>query len=148
MKILFISAANPCLSVMAAAILRSINPLLSVSAADIHPEAKMHPKALEVMTQSGLNVSEKDLMDHGVIADQNFDFIITIGDGTSESVPHDMVPAKRRLHLGFRNPFSGYAGDEAARQQYYELKEEMQTELDYFNRHFSPETLARSGAND
>ncbi len=144
MKMLFLSASNPCLSIMASAILRSINQNLLVFAADIYPETKMHPKALDVMNHSGLVVRQEDLSDLSMIRESNFDFVITVGDGTAESVPHDMVIGKRRLHLGFRNPFSGYAGDEAALQQYYELKEEMQTELDYFDRHIVKERQVKA----
>lgn len=136
MRMLFLSAANPCLSVMAAAILQSINQTISICVADIFPETIMHPNAVKVMTDSGLSVGNLSVTPIEQIKDIDFDYIITVGDGTAEDVPNELIAGKRKLHLGFRNPFSGYAGDEAAHQQYSELKEEMTIELDYFNRHY------------
>ncbi len=132
MKILFLSQSNSCRSQIAEAILRNMDKKLEIYSAGLDPVATIEPIAIEVMAEIGIKIVEKKPENFRKYADTEFDFLITVGDGTPEELRIPPVKAKRKMHLGFTNPFKTTSDPEAIRDICREIRDEIMVELDYF----------------
>ena len=58
MRILILCTGNSCRSQMAEGFLKSFDPKLQVFSAGTHPSSRVHPKAIQVMREVGIDISE------------------------------------------------------------------------------------------
>ena len=105
MKIFFLSNQNSCRSQMAEAILRSYDKNLDILSAGIEPADHISPIAIEVMAEIGINLEPHVPVHYSKFKDLEFDYLITVGDGTSEELKIPPLRYKRKMHLGFHNPY-------------------------------------------
>ncbi|MFW6246144.1 MAG: arsenate reductase ArsC, partial [Tangfeifania sp.] len=71
---------------MAEAILRSYDDKLEIFSAGIEPSGHISPVAIEVMAEIGIDLKPR-LPDHySKFKDEEFDYLITVGDGTNEEL--------------------------------------------------------------
>ena len=132
MKILFLSHSNSCRSQIAEALLRNMDRNLEIYSAGLDPVTHIEPIAIEVMTEIGIRIEQKKPENFLKYADMEFDFLITVGDGTAEELNLPVVKAKRKMHLGFRNPFRHSKDPGEIKAICREIRDEIQTELSYF----------------
>ncbi len=132
MRILFLSQSNSCRSQIAEAILRSIDPTLEIYSAGLDPVDEIEPIAVEVLAEAGIRIEPKKPGNFNKYAGMEFDFLITVGDGTPEQLVLPPVKAKRKMHLGFQNPFRMYSDQESIRDACRDIRDEIRVELDYF----------------
>ncbi|MFW6309647.1 MAG: arsenate reductase ArsC [Prolixibacteraceae bacterium] len=133
MKIFFLSNQNSCRSQMAEAILRNFDKELEIYSAGIEPVDHVSPIAVEVMKEIGIDLQQQQVPRHySEFDDLEFDYLITVGDGTHEELKIPPIRYKRKMHLGFRNPYSISENEEDIKQKCREIRDEIQTELDYF----------------
>jgi arsenate reductase len=132
MKILFLSRRNSCRSQIAEALLRSMDSTLEICSAGLDPVTRIEPIVIEVMAEIGIRIEQKKPEDFSKYSDMEFDFLITVGDGTTEELSLPAVKAKRKMHLGFRNPFLLSEDPEEIKDICREIRDEIQTELTYF----------------
>jgi len=64
----------------------------------------------------------------------NFDYLITVGEGTNEELKIPKVKYKRKMHLGFRSPYKGAKSQEEIKTRCREVRDELLSEMDYFYR--------------
>ena len=102
-RILVICTGNRARSQMAHGWLRHLGgSRVEVESAGTQPKG-VHPLAVRVMAESGIDISRhtSDHIDH--YAAQDFDLVITVCDSAHKSCP--VFPgAKRLLHRGFEDP--------------------------------------------
>jgi arsenate reductase len=134
MKILFLSRRNSCRSQIAEALLRNMDSNLEICSAGLDPVTCIEPFVIEVMAEIGIKIEQKMPEDFSKYVDMEFDFLITVGDGTAEELSLPAVRAKRKMHLGFRNPFTVSGNPEEIKAICREIRDEIQTELSYFYR--------------
>ena len=132
MKILFLSRSNSCRSQIAEALLRSMDKTLEIYSAGIDPVDHIEPIAVEVMAEIGIRIEDKKPESFSHFAGMEFDFLITVGDGTAEDLNLPPVKAKKKMHLGFNNPFTQFRDPGEIRDACREIRDEIQTELTYF----------------
>ena len=132
MKILFLSQSNSCRSQIAEALLRNMDKKLEIYSAGLSPESRIEPIAIEVMAEIGIKIEEKAPENFSKFAGMEFDFLITVGDGTPEELHLPPVRAKQMMHLGFSNPFKHTSDKCTIRENCREIRDEIQVELDYF----------------
>jgi arsenate reductase (thioredoxin) len=132
MKILFLSRSNSCRSQIAEALLRHIDRNLEIYSAGMNPVSVIEPIAIEIMAEIGIKIEQKKPESFTKYAAMEFDFLITVGDGTAEELNLPAVRAKRKMHLGFRNPFSYSKDPEEIKAVCREIRDEIQSELFYF----------------
>jgi arsenate reductase (thioredoxin) len=132
MKILFLSKSNSCRSQIAEAILRHMDGNLEIYSAGMDPVTLIEPIAIEIMAEIGIKIEQKKPENFSKYAGMEFDFLITVGDGTAEELNLPAVKAKRKMHLGFRNPFAYSKNPEEIKAVCREIRDEIQTELFYF----------------
>lgn len=132
MKIFFLSNQNSCRSQMAEAILRSFDKELEIYSAGIEPSDHVSPIAIEVMAEKGINLEPQEPRHYSKFKDVEFDFLITVGDGTTEELKIPPIKYRRKMHLGFHNPYRNAKNKEEIRQKCREIRDEIYTEMDYF----------------
>ena len=103
-RVLVLCTGNSCRSQMAAAWLKSSDPQLDVHSAGTHPAATVHPLAIRVMAEVGLDLSSKQPKLVDQFLDQTFDYVITVCDSAKETCPVFMGQVRHRLHVGFDDP--------------------------------------------
>ncbi len=132
MKILFLSARNCCRSQIAEAILRHLDRRLDIYSAGIDPAPEINPVAIEVMQEKGIVITPKNPANFSEYRQVEFDYLITVGDGTQEEIQLPPVKCKRKMHLGFSNPFKNCSDPGQIIENCREIRDEIMVELDYF----------------
>lgn len=132
MRIFFLSNQNSCRSQMAEAILRSYDKNLEIYSAGIDPVDHVSPVAIEVMSEIGISLNPQVPRHFSEFDQMEFDYLITVGDGTVEQLRIPPIKCKRKMHLGFHNPYKNSKNKEEIRQKCREIRDEIKTEMDYF----------------
>ncbi len=96
---------------MAEGFLKSFEPQLEVYSAGTHPAAHVHPMAVAVMKEVGVDLSQSFPKNVDQFTNQSFDYVITVCDNAKETCPVFTGKVKRRLHIGFDDP-AGATGTE------------------------------------
>jgi len=89
---------------MAEGFLKSFDSRLEVYSAGTYPSAMVHPKAVEVMKEENIDLSEgkPELVDNYI--NEPFDYVITVCDGAKEHCPVFTGEVKEHMHIGFDDP--------------------------------------------
>jgi ArsR family transcriptional regulator, arsenate/arsenite/antimonite-responsive transcriptional repressor / arsenate reductase (thioredoxin) len=103
LRILFLCTHNSARSQMAEAILRKIGSnQVEVFSAGNEP-SPIHPLAINVMSQIGIDISQQKPKHLNQFLDQNFDYIVTVCDRVRESCP--VFPGDpEQIHWSFPDP--------------------------------------------
>lgn len=111
MKILILCTGNTCRSQMAEAYLKNLDPKLEVYSAGTEPGERVHPKAIQVMMEKGIDLGNGTPKSVNEFISTSFDYVITVCDGAKEHCPVFLGQVKHRLHIGFDDP-AGATGTE------------------------------------
>ena len=146
MKILILCTGNSCRSQMAHGFMESFDKRLAVSSAGTEAAGRLNEKAVEVMKDTGIDISHHTSDPVDKYLDQEWEYVITVCGGANENCPVFMGKVKNRLHIGFDDP-SHVTGTEAyihsefirvreeIREGFYRLyKEQIEPELNTANR--------------
>ncbi len=104
MRILIICTGNSCRSQMAQGFLRSFDNRITVCSAGTAPALKVHPKAIKVMEETGIDISDHHTENVDAYLDDEWDYVITVCDDARETCPAFTGNVKHRLHMGFEDP--------------------------------------------
>ena len=104
MKILILCTGNSCRSQMAQGILQSFDKNIEVFSAGTEPAEKVHPKAIQVMAELGLDISKHFPKIVDEFLNTAWDFVITVCGDANENCPVFLGKVKSRLHIGFEDP--------------------------------------------
>jgi arsenate reductase len=118
---------------MAEAILRSFDKDLEIYSAGIDPVDHISPIAIEVLGEIGINLVPSIPQHFSKFEQIEFDYLITVGDGTIEylKIP-PTLKFKRKMHLGFQNPYKHFKDRNELKEKCSEIRDEIYTELEYF----------------
>jgi arsenate reductase len=114
---------------MAEAFLRSFDPHLEVHSAGTHPSAQVHPKAIAVMKEVGIDLTGAypKLVDQFLA--QTFDYVITVCDHAKETCPLFMGKVKHRLHIGFDDPAEAQGTNDEVLAVFRRVRDEIKGEF-------------------
>ena len=112
MRLLILCTGNSCRSQMAAAFIQRLRPQWEVHSAGTFPADGVHPLAIKVMRETGIDLSAARPRAVEELLDQTFDYVITVCDHANETCPQFTGQVKQRLHMGFDDPAEAF-GDEA-----------------------------------
>jgi arsenate reductase len=103
-KILILCTGNSCRSQMAEGFLKSFSDDLDVYSAGTNPAGEIHAKAIQVMKEIGIDISDgyPKYVEH--FLQESFDYVITVCDNAKESCPIFIGKVKEQLHIGFEDP--------------------------------------------
>lgn len=138
MKILILCTGNRCRSQMAHGILQQLEPSWEIHSAGVRPAAEVHPLAVQVMKEIGIDVSHHFPKQVDRYLDQPWDYVITVCGGARENCPLFQEKVKHRLHIGFDDPdaFTGTSDEILAefRRVRDEIRDSFMTLAKEFNK--------------
>ncbi len=126
MKILILCTGNSCRSQMAEGFLKSFDKDMEVYSAGTEPSDKVHPKAVQVMKEMGIDLSENYPKSVNEFLDKEFDYVITVCGGANESCPTFSGKVKNRLHIGFDDPAEAIGTEEEILNEFKRIRDEIQ----------------------
>jgi arsenate reductase len=102
--ILILCTGNSCRSHLAEGVLRhAADDLLEVQSAGSNPAGYVHPKAIEVMREIGIDISGQASKHMNGFLDRNIDTVITVCGNADQACP--IFPGQiHRYHWGFDDP--------------------------------------------
>ncbi len=103
-RILILCTGNSCRSQMAEGFLKSFDRKLAVYSAGTEPELHVNPKAVEVMKEIGIDISDSFTKSVNFFTHKSFDYVITVCDDAKESCPVFLGQVEHRIHMGFKDP--------------------------------------------
>ncbi len=103
-RILILCTGNSCRSQMAEGILKSLDPELIVYSAGTEPALQVHPKAIKVMKEIGIDISDNFTKSVNYFLHKSFDYVITVCDNAKETCPVFTGKVENRIHIDFKDP--------------------------------------------
>lgn len=128
-RILILCTGNSCRSQMAEGFLKSFDPSLEVYSAGTNPSGAVHPKAVQVMKEIGIDISDGYPKDVEQFIDQPFDFVITVCDNAKETCPVFVGQVKERLHIGFEDPAEATGSEEEVLAVFRRVRDEIKRDF-------------------
>ena len=133
MRILFLcSGGGSCRSLIAKSVMQSFDESFEIYAAGLKQTTCPNDVLLELMKKSGYILDQDHQKLISEIDKIEFDYLITLCDGTKEEFYKLPLNYKHKLHLGFFDPEVIQSESTNKEEAYLELIEEIQTELSYF----------------
>ena len=133
MKILILCTGNSARSQMAHGILQNLKADLYVHSAGTKPNLRVHPMAVEVMHDLGIDISHHVPMQVETYLKERWDYVITVCDGANETCPVFIGDVRHRLHIGFEDPVKDYENQEDEKQGFFQIRDKIVLELFRFN---------------
>jgi len=125
MKILILCTGNSCRSQMAEGFLKAFDNRLQVYSAGTEPSENVHPKAIKVMAELGVDLSKNYPKSVNEFLNQAFDYVITVCGGAKESCPMFTGTVKKRLHIGFEDPADATGTEDEIISQFRKIRDEI-----------------------
>ena len=125
MRYLVLCTGNRCRSQMAHGIIRHINPGSDVCSAGVRPASEVHPLAVKVMAEIGIDISSHYPKSINEYLDQSWDYVITVCGGANESCPAFTGKVGQRLHIGFDDPSDAQGSEEFIMSEFRRVRDEI-----------------------
>lgn len=128
-KILILCTGNSCRSQMAEGFLKSFDGNLEVYSAGTEPAPRVHPKAVQVMKEIGIDISKNNTKHVNQFIDQSFDYVITVCDQAKETCPVFVGKVNHRVHIGFDDPATATGPEEEIIAVFRQVRDEIKNAL-------------------
>lgn len=132
MKILVLCTGNSCRSQMAQAFLSSFDSSLQVVSAGTEPSSQVHPKAVLVMKEKGIDISSAQPKPVTRFLDQEFDHVVTVCGGAKESCPMFTGKVHHRHHIGFDDPAEATGTEDEILAVFRRVRDEIERDFRQF----------------
>ena len=123
-SILILCTGNSCRSQMAEGFLKSFDNNLIVRSAGTNPSNQVHPKAVQVMTESGIDLSNGKPENVDKYLNDAWDYVITVCDNAKETCPF-FPGAKEYFHQGFADPVDTPGSEEEKITAFRRIRDEI-----------------------
>jgi arsenate reductase len=110
---------------MAEGFLRSFDPEIEVFSAGTAPSDRVHPKAVEVMKEEGIDLSDHFPQKVDEFLEEAFDFVITVCGHAQENCPIFTGSVKQQLHIGFDDPAEATGTKEEIYAEFRRIRDEI-----------------------
>jgi len=129
LRILILCTGNSCRSQMAEGFLKSFDPNMEVYSAGTKPSEQVHPKAVQVMNEIGIDISGNRPRDVGEFVTQSFDYVITVCNTARETCPVFLGKVGERLHIGFEDPTEATGTEEDILAVFRKVRDEIKRDF-------------------
>ncbi|MCD6111897.1 MAG: arsenate reductase ArsC [Bacteroidales bacterium] len=123
MRILILCTGNSCRSQMAEGFLKSFDDSLEVFSAGTEPNKQVHPKAIQVMTELGIDLSMNTTKSVNKFINESFDYVITVCNSAKETCPVFTGKVKQRLHIDFDDPAEATGTEEFILSEFIRIRD-------------------------
>lgn len=137
MRVLILCTGNSCRSQMAEGFLKSFDSKLEVFSAGTKPASKVHPKAIQVMKEIGIDISKNYPKNVEQFLDEAFDYVITVCDNAKETCPIFLGKVGKQLHIGFEDPADAIGTDEEILRVFRKVRDEINKNFIEFYKNIS-----------
>lgn len=125
MKILILCTGNSCRSQMAHGFLQSFDKNLTVCSAGTEASGKLNEKAVQVMKETGIDISHHSSDSIDKYLNDEWDYVITVCGGANEACPAFTGKVKHRLHMGYDDPSHAQGTPEFIMSEFYRVRDEI-----------------------
>jgi arsenate reductase len=132
MKILILCTGNSCRSQMAEGFLKDFDQELYVRSAGTHPSDQIHPKAVRVMDEAGIDISGGKPENIDQYLKDEWDYVITVCDNAKETCPVFLGNVKHRLHIGFEDPAEATGTEDEVLSVFRRIRDEIKRDFKSF----------------
>lgn len=140
MKILILCTGNSCRSQMAYGFLQSFDHKLNVFSAGTKPAEKVHPIAVKVMEEIGIDLAHNIPKSVNLYIRQEWDYVITVCGGANESCPVFTGKVGKRLHIGFDDPSEATGMPEFINSEFHRVRDEIKARFyDFYLNELKPQ---------
>ncbi len=129
MRVLILCTGNSCRSQMAEGYLKSFDSPLEVHSAGTHPAMRVHPKAIAVMKEVGIDLSAHRPKNVEEFLRQPFEYVITVCDHAKETCPVFIGQVKHHVHIGFDDPAEAMGTEEEILATFRRVRDEIRKEF-------------------
>jgi arsenate reductase (thioredoxin) len=131
-KILILCTGNSCRSQMAEGFLKSFDNSLEVYSAGTNPARQVDPKAIQVLSELGIDIGKNHPKSVDQFLNQSFDYVITVCDNAKETCPVFLGSVKHRLHIGFQDPAEASGTDGEVLAVFRRVRDEIKAGFQIF----------------
>jgi arsenate reductase len=114
---------------MAEGFLKSFDPSLQVFSAGTNPASRVSSKAIQVMKEIGIDISQNMPKDVSLYLNEPFDYVITVCDNAKETCPVFTGKVNSRLHIGFEDPAEAKGNEEEILATFRSVRDEIKNEF-------------------
>jgi len=125
MRVLVLCTGNSCRSQMAEGFLQSFDPAWEVVSAGTKPASEVHPKAVQVMREVGIDLSANKPENVDIYLEKTFDYVISVCGGAKEVCPAFIGEVKNRIHIGFDDPAYATGTEEEILNEFRRVRDEI-----------------------
>ncbi len=128
-RILILCTGNSCRSQMTEGFLKSFSPELEVYSAGTKPSSYVHPKAIQVMKEVGIDLSRNYPKHSDQFINDSFDYVITVCDNAKESCPIFIGKVGKQLHIGFEDPAEATGNEEEVLTVFRKIRDQIKNDF-------------------
>lgn len=125
MKILILCTGNSCRSQMVEGFLKSYDDTIEVLSAGTEPSSHVHPLAIKVMAEVGIDISQNQPKNVEQFVGQSFDYLITVCNDANINCPVFQGKVDNRWHIGFDDPALAKGTDEEVIAVFRRIRDEI-----------------------
>lgn len=133
MRILILCTGNSCRSQMAHGLLQALNPRSQVFSAGTQPAERVHPMAVQVLQEIGIDISQHTPTHVSRYLHEEWDYVITVCGGANESCPAFVGKVMQRLHIGFADPSLVQGTEQERLKAFRHTRDEIQEQMQNFH---------------
>lgn len=131
-KILILCTGNSCRSQMVEGFLKSFDSDLEVYSAGTSPSTEVHQKAIQVMGELNIDISDGQPQHVDAYLDKDFDYVITVCGGANENCPLFMGKVSKQLHIGFDDPAEAKGTEDEILHEFRRIRDEIERDFNTF----------------
>lgn len=131
-RILILCTGNSCRSQMAHGFLQSFDNSIEVHSAGTQPAVQVNPKAVEVMQEMGIDLSNHTPKNVKQYLNEAWDYVITVCGNANENCPMFNGKVKHRMHIGFDDPSEAVGTDSFITDEFRRVRDEIKQAFEDF----------------
>ncbi|MBK8905550.1 MAG: arsenate reductase ArsC [Anaerolineaceae bacterium] len=129
-SVLVLCTGNSCRSQMAEGLInaRLGGQFVAYSAGTV-PSGYVHPKAIAVMGELGIDLSQNESKSTELFKGQYFDHVITVCDSAKETCPVWLGSAGQKTHIGFYDPAEATGSEEEVTAVFRQVRDQIADQI-------------------
>ena len=125
-SVLVLCTGNSCRSQMAEGLINArLGDQFVAYSAGTAPSGYVHPKAIVVMGELGIDLSQNESKSTDLFKGQYFDHVITVCDSAKETCPVWLGNAGNKTHIGFYDPAEAIGTYEEVTAVFRQVRDEI-----------------------
>jgi arsenate reductase len=129
-QVMILCTGNSCRSQMAEGLINArLGEAFAAYSAGTKPSGYVHPKAVTVMQELGIDLSQNTSQSTDEFQGHHFDYVITVCDSANENCPVWLGQAGTRTHIGFPDPAEATGTEEEILAQFRQVRDDIAAQV-------------------